>query len=1159
MNRTKRLRVCSIAALSCLLAFAGASREAAAANRVFRLWLVNSTEQPVTFSVHPGKCYEGTHGKLGPIPPGGRKWMTIARVQGHGCDGKDGTFALVPDTHGGEPQGLQFDNRGKLWMNSIPTSYRPDLSPKHPDESYVYTMRPLDPRVRHAVIYQVFNKVSRRCLVKTKRNVHTGRPGGIPSELKVAPAAKHDDSFRWVFRKATGESDYWNILNLRTGLALTLIGDHGLNDMVLQSGSSTIRSQQWKLDWGDGAAGQGICRLQNRGNQEWLVQAGFGRSAAQTGVLTQPLTADQAGFEWVINAMGQADLGFVTLDKIRCVRPSSGQDGNTKILFAGIDKVLEIAAATATGGGSVGITTIAKEGAKHAVKQGLRAGIRRGQAMLTKKLMKSMVKKAAVKAAVKRAALEGGNAAMAQNADSFSELLFNAAGGGSTDDQVFIKVNEYPVWPHGGGYRSMNAGDSHAVNSVFMFKRNNICRVRVMERDTYSKNDVLLDFPGITDDVIQLEEYEEIFVVNKSEGCVYAIGLQIEPFAKWTPQSGGEPLGIVDTTVFSLENNAHIPDGTLDKAITSTLWTYTYFGIERPFAFGVNGDIRCNLFSTPPWRWRTINGAVQMYTGDGSIMVIRFDRDLESFIHTWGDGKTKGFGRAHVASNDFKRARAQITAKRTAGYKKMMTQFTHNRLSGTIWDYQSGQERAKVTFAQDGQVHGYARWKGYRWRATDYKVIEVYWPSATSLQFVLQLSGSQLEHFSHSRGDGTNASGRFIQEVRIATRLERVLTKTTWVMRIANADFELTFGPNGDVQDSKEFGHMRWRVTSPTDVTLYTADGRESVLNFNRDLNSFVHVDANGAEITGKPKGAKTPLELALDNSTWVLTNSAGKTLELMFGRGGDIRNSGALVEFRWRVVHARQVELVVGGAERLMLDFDPQLASFTCVLQGDRVTGRPKAGTGTPGSGTQALDAALADTTWLYIHNGVPYEFTLGQGGSFRSVIMQLSPTWQGVQWRVVGQDTVELFRGNSKIVLRFNGLLSTFTATDWDGSTPVTGRSKPGTGVRTGAGPASGVQPAAQTGRQQLELALSNSTWLYTHYTGTYEFTLGPGGAFSSGMQLIDPTNWKGVRWRVVGPQTAELYKAGGMKIVLKFDKTLTAFTARNWDQTEVKGRKK
>ncbi len=119
-----------------------------AANRIFPMHLKNGTTQPVTFTIVMGSCYQGTGYyppkklKHGPVPPGGKATITLARVQGHGCDGKQGYFMINPSGHGGESQHFNFNNGGGLAVSNIVNRYDGVLSAKSAvDESYTWTFR----------------------------------------------------------------------------------------------------------------------------------------------------------------------------------------------------------------------------------------------------------------------------------------------------------------------------------------------------------------------------------------------------------------------------------------------------------------------------------------------------------------------------------------------------------------------------------------------------------------------------------------------------------------------------------------------------------------------------------------------------------------------------------------------------------------------------------------------------------------------------------------------------------------------------------------------------------------------------------------------------------------------------------------------------------
>jgi hypothetical protein len=110
---------------------------AEAANRIFNLHLFNADYKAVTFTIMPGgsSCYEGTPG-LGEIfeniAPGQSATITIARVQGNNCDGKNGVFGIEFDPGVGQrkTQYFAYSNNGGMWLHATTNAYPGKLSPK---------------------------------------------------------------------------------------------------------------------------------------------------------------------------------------------------------------------------------------------------------------------------------------------------------------------------------------------------------------------------------------------------------------------------------------------------------------------------------------------------------------------------------------------------------------------------------------------------------------------------------------------------------------------------------------------------------------------------------------------------------------------------------------------------------------------------------------------------------------------------------------------------------------------------------------------------------------------------------------------------------------------------------------------------------------------
>ncbi|MQX36349.1 hypothetical protein [Roseospira navarrensis] len=143
-----RQAACTFVLGALVLVFSTASGQAA--SRIFDLHLVNGEgNPPVTFTISAAyhNCYEGNVGigqQIGaPVGGGGYVTVTLARVQGHGCDGENGVFAIEVSNQPGVLIRFNFDNAGSLWLVD-PRNIQPVgiLSAKQSDESYVFATQP---------------------------------------------------------------------------------------------------------------------------------------------------------------------------------------------------------------------------------------------------------------------------------------------------------------------------------------------------------------------------------------------------------------------------------------------------------------------------------------------------------------------------------------------------------------------------------------------------------------------------------------------------------------------------------------------------------------------------------------------------------------------------------------------------------------------------------------------------------------------------------------------------------------------------------------------------------------------------------------------------------------------------------------------------------
>ena len=108
--------------------------------RCFQLYLENATKAPVELAVTPGLCYQGTIGNF-TIEPEEQHQISLARVQGHGCNGKNGYFSINPVNKFGEvKQNLQFDNGAVLSTTNSPVQYKSYLSGRDLANTYTWTI-----------------------------------------------------------------------------------------------------------------------------------------------------------------------------------------------------------------------------------------------------------------------------------------------------------------------------------------------------------------------------------------------------------------------------------------------------------------------------------------------------------------------------------------------------------------------------------------------------------------------------------------------------------------------------------------------------------------------------------------------------------------------------------------------------------------------------------------------------------------------------------------------------------------------------------------------------------------------------------------------------------------------------------------------------------
>jgi hypothetical protein len=520
------------AIFAALIALSSAG-DAEAANRIFKLHLQNGLPSAVNLQVVPGRCYQGTphKGILGPIQPNRRVTITIARIQGHGCDGKQGIFSLIPKLgpHGtNEYQFFDFDNAGHLGISNFTRSYTGYLSAKNArDGSYTWMIRPKDSRVNYYATHRFRHVVSNEYLIQ---HWHGSRED--KRTTRVWPLHKGNSVYDWVLRPAGNGWSY--IANVKTGLVLTQ-DSGGAKRNVSNWGRLPPNHphrffQHWQVL---GAPGNTVA-IVNRGSKLQLVQRSGGTIRDDRNVHVHPVRPNYG--TWRMEQARPADLAKLTIERIKAIKVSTGQDANTKLLFQAIETAAELSAAAASGGASAGLGTVAKTAAKTALRHGARAGsklaLRQGRRLVTRNYIRQQIRddvSGRITDRIKDEALRAGNRMTNQQADSFVELAFNKFYGESPD-QLEIRVNNVSVWPGGGrNHVKIKSQQVMTVNTEYIFERQKGLAIQLFEYDSGSGDDNLGWITLDTKNLVRQERYEEALIINKSEGSVYAITFRLEP------------------------------------------------------------------------------------------------------------------------------------------------------------------------------------------------------------------------------------------------------------------------------------------------------------------------------------------------------------------------------------------------------------------------------------------------------------------------------------------------------------------------------------------------------------------------------------------------------------------------------------------------------
>jgi hypothetical protein len=131
----------------------GANAEPDGRGRTFNLIITNSTNERIVCSVSNTSCCDSpvNGADSGWIGAGNTRSLWIARVQGNGCDGKNGSFRLQVRAEGSnllDGQSFTFDNEGHISMASSLNRFNGILSSRDATTgAYVYRILPVNSRL----------------------------------------------------------------------------------------------------------------------------------------------------------------------------------------------------------------------------------------------------------------------------------------------------------------------------------------------------------------------------------------------------------------------------------------------------------------------------------------------------------------------------------------------------------------------------------------------------------------------------------------------------------------------------------------------------------------------------------------------------------------------------------------------------------------------------------------------------------------------------------------------------------------------------------------------------------------------------------------------------------------------------------------------------
>ena len=171
-----------------------------------------------------------------------------------------------------------------------------------------------------------------------------------------------------------------------------------------------------------------------------------------------------------------ADILHMTVEEVKCISPSTGQDSTTSALFMGLGAAAAVAATYATAGAATPIT-------------------------------------APMVLAAMGTGAKGGSQAKG---------IFGNFFAGS--DDLMIKINGKKIWPADKTYVDIDSQQTIKVNTEFVYMSNKGAKLQLVEYDYGSFDD---DLGTVMIKGVGLPYKETLVLANKSEGSYYEVKVKI--------------------------------------------------------------------------------------------------------------------------------------------------------------------------------------------------------------------------------------------------------------------------------------------------------------------------------------------------------------------------------------------------------------------------------------------------------------------------------------------------------------------------------------------------------------------------------------------------------------------------------------------------------